>query len=110
MNYALVTGASRGIGKSIAEELASKGNNLLLISRSEVALKELQQSIVQQYKVNVEYLAIDLSSVDSAELIYRWYTTKGYRINILVNNAGYGVCGVFDTISLQIQLEMLQIN
>lgn len=110
MNYALITGASRGIGKSIAEELAAKGNNLLLISRSEETLKELKNFIVEKYKVHVEYLAIDLTSIDSAELIYRWYTAKGYRINILVNNAGYGIWGVFDTLSLQSQLEMLQIN
>lgn len=110
MNYALITGASRGIGKSIAEQLAAKGNNLLLISRSEETLMELKKSIVERYKVHVEYLAIDLSSPDSAAQIYNWYTTKEYKINILVNNAGYGIWGVFETLSIQSQLEMLQIN
>jgi len=110
MKYALITGASRGIGKSIAEQLAAKGNNLLLISRSEDTLKELKNSLIQRYKVNVEYLAVDLSSRDSAQQIYSWYTSKEYKIDILVNNAGYGIWGVFDTLSIQSQMEMLQIN
>lgn len=110
MIYALVTGASRGIGKSIAEQLAAKGNNLLLISRSEENLKELKNIIVERYNVDVEYLAVDLTSKDSVEYIYNWYKTNGYKINILVNNAGYGVWGVFETLSINSQLEMLQIN
>ena len=110
MDYALITGASRGIGKSIAETLASKGNNLLLVSRSEEALKELSHSIIQKYKVKVDYLAIDLATADAAEQIYIWYVSKKYRINILVNNAGYGLWGDFDKRSIQSHNEMLQLN
>lgn len=110
MTYALITGASKGIGKSIAEQLAAKGNNLLLISRSEENLQELKKSIIQRYNVNVEYLALDLTSRDAAAQIQSWYTSNNFRINILVNNAGYGVWGVFGNLSLQSQLDMLQIN
>jgi short-subunit dehydrogenase len=110
MNYALITGASKGIGKSIAQALAAKGNNLLLVSRSEETLKELSTFITQHYKVKTDYLAIDLATADAAERVYNWHTGKGYTINILVNNAGYGLWGKFDSLSIESQNEMLQLN
>jgi short-subunit dehydrogenase len=110
MNYALVTGASKGIGKSIAEALAAKGKNLLLISRSEEALKELSQSIHQRYHTQVDYLAIDLSDPTSTERILSWLTAKQYSIDVLVNNAGYGLWGKFDERSIASHNEMLQLN
>lgn len=110
MKYALVTGASKGIGKSIAEELASKGNNLLLIARSEQLLKETAEHIRNTYKVQAEYLAIDLASLHAVEIIYNWYNSKGYQLNILVNNAGYGVWGKFHALHNVAQYDMLQVN
>ena len=110
MNYALITGASKGIGKSIAEALAAKGKNLILISRSEGALKELSLFINQRYNIQVDYLAIDLAQSDSVEYILRWLITKQYSIDVLVNNAGYGLWGKFDERSIASHNEMLQLN
>jgi len=110
MNYALVTGASKGIGKSIAEALAAKGKNLLLISRSEEALKELSHFINQRYNVQVDYLAIDLSHADSVAYISKWLITKQYSVDVLVNNAGYGLWGKFADRSIESHNEMLQLN
>lgn len=110
MNYALVTGASKGIGKSIAETLAAKGKNLLLISRSEEVLKELSLFINQRYHVQVDYLAIDLSLAGSAEKISTWLTQNNYSVDVLVNNAGYGLWGKFDERSIESHNEMLQLN
>ncbi|WP_018341716.1 SDR family NAD(P)-dependent oxidoreductase [Cytophaga aurantiaca] len=110
MNYALITGASKGIGKSIAEALAAKGNNLLLISRSEETLKELSLSIGQRYKVRVDYLAADLSHAGSTEVILKWLTEKNYSVDTLVNNAGYGIWGKFSDRSIESHNEMLQLN
>ena len=110
MNYALVTGASKGIGKSIAEALAAKGKNLLLISRSEDALKELSLFINQNFNVKADYLAIDLSQPDSSEYILKWLELKQYSVDVLVNNAGYGLWGKFDTRSIASHNEMLQLN
>lgn len=110
MKYALITGASKGIGKSIAEALAAKGKNLLLISRSEETLKELSLFISQRYNVGVDYLAIDLSHSDSTEFIFKWLTQKGYSIDVLVNNAGYGLWGKFDQHAIEKHNEMLQLN
>ncbi len=110
MNYALITGASKGIGKSIAEVLAAKGKNLLLVSRSEESLNELRLSIIKRYNVHVEYLAIDLAAADAAQQVSNWYTANGYSIDVLVNNAGYGLWGPFETVPLESQREMLQLN
>ncbi|HSY61496.1 MAG TPA: SDR family NAD(P)-dependent oxidoreductase, partial [Cytophaga sp.] len=110
MNYALVTGASKGIGKSIAEALAAKGKNLLLISRSEEALKELSQSIYKRYHIQVDYLAIDLSDPTSTERILSWLASKQYSVDVLVNNAGYGLWGKFHERSIASHNEMLQLN
>ncbi len=110
MNYALITGASKGIGRSIAENLAERRNNLLLISRSEETLKELRITITQRYKVKVDYLAIDLSIPGAADKIIEWLTAKDYVINILVNNAGYGLWGKFDSLQIEDHNAMLQVN
>ena len=110
MSYALVTGASKGIGKSIAEELARMGNDLILVARSESTLKELSELVKQKYSVKVDYLALDLALPNAANTVYEWCISKGYSINILVNNAGYGLWGRFDELDLSKQEEMLQLN
>ena len=110
MNYALVTGASKGIGKSIAEALAAKGKNLILVSRSEDALKELSLFIHKRYNVQVDYISIDLSHADSTERILAWVKERKYSIDVLVNNAGYGLWGKFDERSINSYNEMLQVN
>ena len=110
MNYALITGASKGIGKSLAFELAKRKVNLLLVARSGDLLKELSISIKKQYPVEVDSLAIDLSYQDSSKLIHQWCLDKKYSINILINNAGYGLWGKFDTLGLSEQNNMMQVN
>ncbi|MGN6647713.1 MAG: SDR family NAD(P)-dependent oxidoreductase [Cytophaga sp.] len=110
MTYALVTGASKGIGRSIAEQLAAKGKNLLLISRSEEALKELQLHITQKYNVRADYLVLDLARADAAPQVLAWLTQHNYSIDVLVNNAGYGLWGKFDARTIESHHEMLQVN
>jgi uncharacterized protein len=109
MKYALITGASKGIGRSLAFALAREKYNLLLVARSEDVLKELKE-LLSKYSVDVHYLAIDLSLPDSSELIRKWYSDKKINISILVNNAGYGLWGNFDKLSLSNQNNMLQLN
>ena len=72
MSFALITGASKGIGKAIANELARRGNDLLLIARSEDLLKKLSREIRKSYKVAVHYLAIDLAKQEAPENIFCW--------------------------------------
>jgi short-subunit dehydrogenase len=110
MEYALITGASKGIGKAIAYELAGRKTNVLLVARSEELLKELAQDIKTRFGVEADYFAIDLSAPDAARHVKQQCIDKNYSINILVNNAGYGLWGRFDTLTLEEQNNMLRLN
>jgi short-subunit dehydrogenase len=110
MPTALITGASKGIGKAIAEHLAKINTDLLLVARSEDLLKELAESLHQTYGVKTDYLAIDLSMDDSPSKIYDWCIENHYKINILINNAGYGLSGQFQDHSLLLHLDVMKVN
>lgn len=109
-NYALITGASKGIGKSIALLLAQKGYNLLLVARSATELQQLTASIQQEYKVKAQYLAMDLSVSSSAKAVADWSLGLAVPLSVLVNNAGYGLWGHFDQLALPDQMNMLNLN
>jgi len=110
IKYAIVTGASKGIGKSMAITLAKRKINLLLIARSVDELATLQTDIKNQYGVEVDILPIDLSKTEAPKAVSNWITEKKYAVNILINNAGYGLWGKFGELSLTAQLEMCQLN
>ncbi|MBS1915643.1 MAG: SDR family oxidoreductase [Bacteroidetes bacterium] len=110
MMYALVTGASKGIGKAIAEELAKNKFNILLVARSEDQLKKNATEIAEKYKVGTDYLAIDLSAPTASTEIFNWCTKKNYSIRVLVNNAGYGLSGNFERFSIDDNTNMMQLN
>ena len=110
MPTALITGASKGIGKAIAEKLAAKKTDLLLIARTENLLKELAENLRSKYTVQVYYFVVDLSKPDAVEKIMQWCANKTSEINILVNNAGYGLSGAFEKYSIQEQIDMMQVN
>ena len=108
--YAVITGASKGIGKSIATELAKKGFNLLLIARSAEELASLGHNLEAQYGITTDFLAIDLSQSASPKVVFDWITDKKYGVNALVNNAGYGQWGQFKDLDLKAQMEMCRLN
>lgn len=108
--YALVTGAGKGIGRSMAILLAQKGYNLLLVSRSESDLVALSTQIKADYKVKADYLAIDLSETGAALRILDWAKNLNLPVSILINNAGHGVWGNFDELDLAAQTSMMQVN
>lgn len=110
MNYALVTGASKGIGRSIAKVLAERKYNIILVARSTEELSTVAKELQDTYKVQVQYLAIDLARTGAAAELYDWCRTNEFNISILVNNAGYAVWGQFDELSLEDQNKMLQVN
>ncbi len=110
MSYALITGASKGIGKELAVSLAKRKYNLLLVARTEPLLKEIAKELEQTYGVSVQYNAIDLSAADAADDIFTWCQKGGFDISVLVNNAGYGLVGGFETLSLDEQLNMMWLN
>ncbi len=110
MNYALITGASKGIGKAIAINLAKKGHAVILIARSEQLLSNLSAEIHQQYNVPTAYFAIDLANSKAPQQILEWCISNNYSINMLINNAGYGLNGLLEEYPLEAHLEMMQVN
>ncbi|MBC6111294.1 SDR family oxidoreductase [Pedobacter sp. CCM 8938] len=108
--YALITGASKGIGKAIAIALAKRAFNLLIVARSENELSLLRTEIINKYGVRVEMLAIDLGETDAPTEVADWISTKGYQLNALINNAGYGIWGNFADQKLSEQMNMCRLN
>ncbi|TDO23426.1 SDR family NAD(P)-dependent oxidoreductase [Sediminibacterium goheungense] len=110
MTYALITGASKGIGKAIAEELASRRVNLLLVARDTALLEELTSQLKQQYAIQADFLSLDLAVPNAAETLKTWIENHQYQINILVNNAGYGLSGAFTDYTIEEHKAMMQVN
>jgi short-subunit dehydrogenase len=109
-NFAVVTGASKGIGKAIAHELAKRGCNLLLTARSENLLNVLASELTYKYKNEVHVFPADLSDSATPQKLYNYCIEKNLPVNILVNNAGYGLWGKFNALNLDDQLNMLRLN
>jgi uncharacterized protein len=110
MSYALITGASRGIGLAIATELAKRNLNLLLVARSGEALERIGRELTAQYGVQVRSLALDLADPAAPQQVLDWCQTNGYVVSVLVNNAGYGLSGSFEQYSVADNLAMMQVN
>jgi uncharacterized protein len=92
-NFALVTGASRGIGRAIAEELARRGYNLVLHSLQGEGLAEACTLLEKKYNITVKYKEADLSADLSPKDLFDFVCNEGIKISILVNNAGIGYEG-----------------
>lgn len=110
MAYALVTGASKGIGKAVAACLAQRKFDLLIVARSENLLKENAAFWKEKYGIEVYYFPIDLTQPDAAEKLVEWINSHQWKVQVLVNNAGYGLWGYFYDLSTEAQDKMLQIN
>jgi uncharacterized protein len=110
MPFALITGASKGIGKAIAETLAARGYDLLLVARSADLLEQVSTEIQTTTKRNCQWLALDLAGNQAAEAVYDWCNKNQYQVSVLVNNAGYGLSGPFEKYSPHEHEEMLQVN
>jgi short-subunit dehydrogenase len=108
--WALITGASAGIGKALAEELAAGGANLVLTARRSDRLQALAQDLSRAHKVRVEVFAADLTQPDAPEKIFDFTRQHAIAIDLLVNNAGFGAYGEFPTVEQRRLLEMIQVN
>ncbi|MBS1950916.1 MAG: 3-oxoacyl-[acyl-carrier protein] reductase [Cytophagales bacterium] len=110
MAFALITGASGGIGLSMAHELAKRKIDLLLVARSEEKLLTLQKDLSNKFGVRVEYLCKDLSAEQSAAAIKEWIDKNNFSVHILINNAGYGVWGAVENTAVEKLTNMMQLN
>jgi short-subunit dehydrogenase len=107
---ALITGASGGIGKELAEIFASRGTDLILVSRSGQMLKEIKEVFERKYGVMVRTVEKDLSVPGSASEVWEELTMQGAEISYLVNNAGFGDIGMFAECDWDKQERMINLN
>lgn len=105
---ALITGASSGIGRAMAKNLASKGFNLILVARRHERLDELKAELKSKYDIRVKVICKDLSVVQNCIDLHD--EVKKVNIDILINNAGFGLFGRFDQTDLDTELKMIDIN
>ncbi|MDJ0732703.1 MAG: SDR family oxidoreductase [Nostocaceae cyanobacterium] len=110
MPTALITGASVGIGKAFAEELAARNYNLVLVARSEDKLKQLAVQLQEQYKIQAEVIVKDLTETNAAAAIFDTTKSKEITIDLLINNAGFGDYGEFSQTDGERQIKMVQLN
>ena len=110
MSIALITGASKGIGRAIAHRLAARGSHVLLVARNEVQLKQVAMEIEARYPVKAKYLVADLSQPGAPARIFEWCRDQGEEVDVLVNNAGFGLSGPFEQYPLEEHLGMMRVN
>jgi hypothetical protein len=108
--WALVTGASSGIGWALAQQLAAKGAKLLLTARRADRLKQLADEVTTRYKVETQIFAADLARPQTPGEIFRFVEQKRLPIELLINNAGFGAYGAFHKVEAQRLLDMVQVN
>ena len=106
----LITGASSGIGRETAYIYAKNKYNLVLVARRKNELEIIKQDIKNLHKVNVSIFDMDLSKLDSAELLYKVIKNAKLNIDILINNAGFGISGDFKDIDINKEESMLILN
>lgn len=108
--WALVTGASAGIGKALAEELASGGTNLVLTARRRERLEAFGQQLSARHKIRTEVVVADLAQPDAPQSMLEFAKEQAIEIDLLINNAGFGAYGAFHTVEPQRLVEMVQVN
>lgn len=107
---ALVTGASSGIGKAFAQELARRGCHLILVARSREQLEQLAHELESSYGVRAIALPADLTDPTSAHELMNELTVRQLSVDILVNNAGFGTMGAFHHLSFDRLMQEIQLN
>ncbi|WP_097458915.1 SDR family NAD(P)-dependent oxidoreductase [Mangrovitalea sediminis] len=106
----LITGASMGIGRDMALDLARRANHLILVARSEEALQQLATRLRTERNVEATVIALDLAQPDAADTLYQKVQALGLEVDVLVNNAGFGLKGAFMELPLADQQRMMQLN
>jgi hypothetical protein len=106
--WAIITGASSGIGLALASELAAAGFNLVINSRNSEKLKTVEQELQSLYPVEIKVVAADVSVTAGVDKIIQ--ATQGIDVGLLITSAGYGSSGLFTDTSLHSEINMLRVN
>lgn len=107
---ALVTGASYGIGVDLAECFAADGYDVVLTARSEDALREVAERLSRTHGIKATPIAVDLGAIGGGARLAAEIAARGIQIDVLVNNAGYGIAGAFNGSDASTQLGMIDLN
>lgn len=107
---ALVTGASSGIGLELAKQFAKNHNNLVLVARNREALHKIADDLANQYAISAWTLSKDLANPTSPREIFEELEKQSVKVDYLVNNAGFGLQGLFWELDTHSQQEMIQVN
>lgn len=110
LSYALVTGASSGIGEVFARRLAQEGRSLILVARTATRLTALADELAKAHGVRAIALPADLADRAAPGRIFAETEGRGLAVDLLINNAGFGTTGAFARLPLATELEMLQVN
>jgi short-subunit dehydrogenase len=108
--FAVVTGASRGIGAEYAKALAAAGYDVLLVARDEVLLKNLASELRDRHKVVMHTEVMDLALPDAAQRLYVAARQRRDHVDLLINNAGFGAFGPFIDVPMPRIQEMLRLH
>jgi short-subunit dehydrogenase len=106
----LITGASSGIGLELARCFAADKSNLILVARTTEALESLAKELRKKFSVVVQVLTADLADDSSPRRIFEEVQGRGLTVDVLVNNAGFGLHGEFTSLPLARQLDMVRVN
>jgi len=109
-SFALITGSTSGIGKAIAEEIASRGINVLVVALPHTGVAQIVKNLIDRYAVQADGLEVNLTDADAPDLIHQWCKDNGYRVSILVNNAGFGNLSPFHHTTPSLLREMMAVN
>ena len=109
-DWALITGASSGIGREFAVHLAAAGMNLAIVGRRKHLLEALKSELSRQYKVRVVVLPFDLSDTGSVAEISSNLKEEGIKVRLLINNAASGKWGNFEDTNLKTYEDMIKLN
>lgn len=106
--WAVITGASSGLGLELATQLASAGFNLVLIARHLEKLQEVENRLKANTTIEIKIVNVDVSETEGIDQIIQ--TTKGLKVGLLIASAGYGTSGNFIDSSLHSEINMLRVN
>lgn len=108
--WALVTGASSGIGAAFARMLAGRGMHLVLVARREDRLNELAEELDTRHGTRCEIIVADLSEPGAAARVFETVCERNIEVDLLVNNAGFGFVGTVEDTRIDRMLQMIQLN
>src|SRR5712664_2600077 len=108
--WAIITGASSGIGRALAFEFTAGGFNAVLIARNQTALADVAAECSRRSGLETEIIAKDLSDMDAVETLASALMSKDRRYEVLVNNAGFGIHGDFASTDIEQNIQLLNVQ